>query len=166
MNADSFARRCLVRVQYGDSSRRPFELPTPTLEDVIDLLHDLRARVWDYRFWLDGDSRMSPSDYMIAARDRLSELEATLEAIRTEHGIPEAEWNALVGETPPRDERPDELRAVRNRISRWQPQVMGAASNGVTVFTITGDEGRSIWLTFEDGQWWQHDGYPYAAYAH
>lgn len=175
MNEQELARRCLAvlkaRQQHPDTpGRRPYTLPEPTLEDIVMWL-EYEQIYYELGVMERYCAIQGGYDWTAHYKDRRARFEnlaALTEKLFQEGAITPEQYERIQQARPYTDNQytPDSKAraAMRKQIKRWRPSDYGNTTHrGIItqVFTATSPEGEEIYLTYEDGQWWRHDDYPY-----
>lgn len=173
MSEKQIALRVIARLNnptMHTPGRRPYTLPEPTIEDIAVWLE--YEQIY-YRLGVIERYSAMQGGYDWAAhykneRDYCERLAALAEKLVQEGAITQEQYARIKQARPYTDNQytPDsKARAeMRKQIKRWRPADYGNTthhSETTRVYTATSAEGEEIYLTFEDGQWWRHDDYPY-----
>lgn len=156
-NAQVLARRVLQRVK-GQGAQ--FELPTPTLSELWDWFALLRHDAAEYVRYTHMPLT-PPHPYMIDNYNSYLKCRRYIEeSVLENEGNPQDYTSDL----DPLELSHSEWLELKRKVNRWRPEASAKASNGETVYHLTGKDGRWIYLTYENDQWIRHDGFPYSVF--
>lgn len=165
MDADQFADDVIQAVQVG---AQVFTLPRPTLQDVLVWIESENPgyELPIVRAWIERRMREDgyAEPFKISQHDRYVWMIRFAAKALALGFIDQSTHDRLMSA-----ERIDHnyKQALRERVHLWRPNALGVQRhpNGqdITCYTLRTPDGEYLQLTFEDGRWIRHEGFPYAS---